>query len=143
MRRTQQRRQLILETAVECFVTKGFHRSSIRDIASEAGISIGNVYNHFQSKEALIAEIAVLEAAELMQYQSVLTGSDHPLAAIERFLDEYLADAQKPSNAILAVEITAEAMRNPLVGKGFIANPAEACESDFGRLVQRCRPRSV
>ena len=37
---TRKRRKLILETAIECFVLKGFHQTSIRDIANSASISL-------------------------------------------------------------------------------------------------------
>ena len=53
------RRDLVLETAAGFFVRKGFSGTSIRDIASAAGMLPGSLYYHFPSKEALL--VAVFE----------------------------------------------------------------------------------
>lgn len=54
-------REKIVEAALHSFTHKGFHQTSMRDIAQTAGVSVGNLYNHFTGKEALIGEIALLE----------------------------------------------------------------------------------
>lgn len=51
-------RDKIVEAALHSFTHKGFHQTSMRDIALAAGVSVGNLYNHFAGKEALIDEIA-------------------------------------------------------------------------------------
>lgn len=61
---TDSRRAQIVEAALACFVSSGFHQTGMRDIADAAGVSLGNLYNHFPNKQALIAEIAALEALE-------------------------------------------------------------------------------
>ena len=43
----QTRRRQILEAAGECFIKKGLHRATLRDIAAEAGLSLGALYTHF------------------------------------------------------------------------------------------------
>ena len=50
-------RGAILEAAEGLFSTKGFHGTTLRDIAHAAEVSLGNVYNHFAGKEALFAEL--------------------------------------------------------------------------------------
>ena len=51
------KKTLIINTALELFANKGYHSTSISDIAHKAGISKGLMYNYFMSKEALITEI--------------------------------------------------------------------------------------
>lgn len=46
----------IIETALKLFSSNWFHATSIRQIAKQAGISIGLMYNYFQSKEELLDE---------------------------------------------------------------------------------------
>jgi AcrR family transcriptional regulator len=53
------RRQQIIEAATRIFAAKGFHRATTREVAQEAGISEGTIYNYFQDKDALL--IAILE----------------------------------------------------------------------------------
>lgn len=50
----QKRRNEIAETALELFAKRGYHNTSIRNIADEAGVSKGLMYNYFESKEALL-----------------------------------------------------------------------------------------
>jgi AcrR family transcriptional regulator len=49
----------IRSTAAELFASRGFAATSVRDIASAAGLTPGAIYNHFESKEAILNEIAV------------------------------------------------------------------------------------
>jgi len=47
-------KQKILISAADLFATKGYTETSIRDIASTAGIKSSSMYNHFLSKEDLL-----------------------------------------------------------------------------------------
>lgn len=53
----QARRAQILAAAVQLFATKGYHSTTIRDIAREAGIAEGTVYVYFENKSALLLGI--------------------------------------------------------------------------------------
>jgi len=53
----QEKREIILDTALEVFATHGYHGSSISTIAKHAGISKGLLYNYFESKEELLKVI--------------------------------------------------------------------------------------
>lgn len=47
----------ILKAAAALFRRQGFHGTSTRDIAEKAGVSLGNIYNHFPNKEDLFATL--------------------------------------------------------------------------------------
>src|SRR5258706_11608714 len=51
------RRSQILDAATRVFAEKGFHRTTIRDIATVAGIADGTIYNYFENKTALLLGI--------------------------------------------------------------------------------------
>ena len=53
----ERHRQEILEAAIRVFADKGFHAATIRDVAKAAAFSVGKLYLHFHSKEALYAEL--------------------------------------------------------------------------------------
>jgi AcrR family transcriptional regulator len=59
LKAAQLRRQHILDAAIRVFDARGFRGATIRDIATEAGVSDGTVYNVFENKEALL--LAILE----------------------------------------------------------------------------------
>lgn len=120
---TNARRKHIVEVAAACFIAKGFHQTSIRDIARSAGVSLGNIYNHFPGKTEVIAEIASLEAAQIDAFGSMFekNGKD-PHKALDQFLKAYLKTCSAPSHAALTLEILAEAIRQPEITVGFMEN---------------------
>lgn len=119
---TLERRRHIVETAAICFIEQGFHQTSIRDIAARAGISLGNLYNHFKSKTALIAEIANLEAEDLVAFRALLEKRGPAAERLDAFTLAYFDYVAQPENAILTAEITAEAMRSTEIVGGFFEN---------------------
>jgi len=51
------RKDLIEDAACELFITQGFHATSMRDIAKGAEVSLGNLYNYYETKEAIFESI--------------------------------------------------------------------------------------
>lgn len=56
----EQSRSKILSAALRLFSKKGFKNTSINDIAGEAGISKGLMYNYFKSKEELLEQTLLM-----------------------------------------------------------------------------------
>lgn len=54
----EEKKELIMQAALELFANEGYHSSSISKIAKKAGISKGLMYNYFESKEDLLKQIA-------------------------------------------------------------------------------------
>ncbi|MGW3625192.1 TetR family transcriptional regulator [Streptomyces sp. NPDC000880] len=52
--KSEQTRTLILETALRLFQERGYDKTTMRAIAKEAGVSVGNAYYYFSSKEHLV-----------------------------------------------------------------------------------------
>ena len=48
------RRRQIIEGAIKVFTAKGFHSATVREIAEEAGLTMGSLYNYIRSKEDII-----------------------------------------------------------------------------------------
>ena len=59
------RRQDILAAAKTVFADKGYHATTIADIARSAGLSYGSIYWYYESKETLFHELMSAEAAAL------------------------------------------------------------------------------
>jgi AcrR family transcriptional regulator len=53
----ESRRKQIMDAALELFASKGYSNCSISQLAAQAGISKGLMYNYFDSKEALLMAI--------------------------------------------------------------------------------------
>ncbi|WP_370145955.1 TetR family transcriptional regulator [Kitasatospora sp. GAS206B] len=52
--KSEQTRALILETAMRLFQERGYDKTTMRAIAAEAGVSVGNAYYYYEGKEFLI-----------------------------------------------------------------------------------------
>jgi AcrR family transcriptional regulator len=63
----EERRAGILASALAVFSERGYHPSSIDDIAREAGISKALIYEHFDSKQGLYADLLEQNANELFE----------------------------------------------------------------------------
>jgi AcrR family transcriptional regulator len=62
--RAQQTRAAIIEAALALFRERGYDATTMREIASRAGVSTGNAYYYFSSKEELIQEFYAISHAE-------------------------------------------------------------------------------
>lgn len=60
------RRNQILDAAQRCFKKQGFHKTTLRDIAQEFGMSAGHIYNYFSNKEAIIEALVELRTQEFL-----------------------------------------------------------------------------
>jgi regulator of nucleoside diphosphate kinase len=54
----QRRNSELLDAAEKLFLHKGFSQTTMEDVAREAGVSVGTLYNTFQGKEALYSLVA-------------------------------------------------------------------------------------
>lgn len=86
----ENRRDLILDSAREVFAAEGLEGASLRAIAARSGYTPAALYFHFESKEAIYAE--VLRAS---------------LASLGRFVDDAVSDA--PANAPARLDAAATA----------------------------------
>ncbi|MRX71652.1 TetR family transcriptional regulator [Bacillus lacus] len=53
----REREKLIIKSAMKCFAERGYYQTSIQQIADEASMAKGSIYNYFGSKEQLLLEI--------------------------------------------------------------------------------------
>lgn len=53
----KQKKELIINSALQLFAENGFHATSISQIAKHAGISKGLTYNYFESKKDILEEL--------------------------------------------------------------------------------------
>ena len=77
---SSKRRQRILDIAAEVIAKRGFANATVREIGNEAGILSGSLYQHFESKDAMLAEILGQLLDELSSaYRAVVEESDGPV----------------------------------------------------------------
>ena len=112
-----ERRMQILDAAKRCFRNRGFHQTTLRDIAHEFGMSVGHIYNYFESKEAIIEALVEMQTARLIEMISE-GGCSTPTSDqtdARRRLEQFVDIFMDPDSAHLAVAIMDEALINPRV----------------------------
>ncbi len=95
------RRADILSAAKQVFAERGYHATTVADIARQAGLSYGSIYWYYDSKEALFHELMSAEAASLRAFINgaarATAASDGPAAplqaAVRATLEFYEADS--------------------------------------------------
>jgi TetR/AcrR family transcriptional regulator, repressor for uid operon len=113
-----ERRERILQAAEHAFVRHGFHATTMQHVADEAGMSAGNLYRYFPSKEAIVEGLCELDQAgrakALAAFADLLARNGDIAEGMRAGLREHVV-GKAPEKARLIVEIWAEAGRNPRV----------------------------
>lgn len=114
--RQSDRRTEILDAAQRCFARSGFHRASMQDICTEAGMSPGNLYRYFPSKEALIAGICERDRADAVASFALVDQAPNFFEGLAGLARHHLVD-RTDEEVGLCAEIMAESRRHPEIAK--------------------------
>ena len=96
------RRAEILDAARICFARSGFHQTSMQEVCAEAGMSPGNLYRYFRSKEAIIAGIAERDRAEVAQQFAHAGVAPDFFVALEAMAQHHFAERSDVDVALCA-----------------------------------------
>ncbi|NUS94995.1 MAG: helix-turn-helix transcriptional regulator, partial [Nocardia sp.] len=78
-------RSTVQTAAVRVFARHGYAASAIRDIAIEAGVSVGTIYRHYPTKDALYADLLDQALTGLVALTEKLSGPGCPVETIREF----------------------------------------------------------
>ncbi|WP_245973756.1 TetR/AcrR family transcriptional regulator [Bosea caraganae] len=118
----------ILDAAERVFARSGFHVATMQDVAVEAGMSPGNLYRYFSSKDAIIAGMAERDRMMIAEDFAALDPAKGGLLdQLEALGRRHLVDAPR-EKAVIALLIWAESSRNPAM--------ASMCASIDGTVAQ-------
>jgi len=106
----EETRQRVLDAAASVFATHGYEGARVAQIARVAGLSVGAIYNHWESKAELLTAVVERHSAEelgLLLAGEDVTGVLDIIAARGRTLD------QGPPAAPLLAEVILASRRDP------------------------------
>ena len=109
-----ERRAAILAAAERAFVRLGFHATSMQNVAEEAGMSAGNLYRYFPSKEAIVEAICSADETDRARDFAEIAEQGDFLGLAERTIRSKLLGKPR-QKAQMILEIWAEAGRNPKI----------------------------
>jgi len=98
------RRGQIIHAAMKLFVQKGFHKTTIRDIAKKSGLSLGAIYEYIRSKEEIVVlnQEVFLDSAGDKLRQSI-EDIENPLEKLRRLIQTELQMMDRYADYLLFV----------------------------------------
>ena len=100
----KRRRRQIVDAAVELFIKKGFHKTTTREIAQRAGLSIGSVYEYVSTKEDVLYLVCdVIHAEAERQISEALARTTGGRETFAEVIREYFLVCDRMSDHILLV----------------------------------------
>lgn len=116
----EERRRQILEAAALVFARRGYHPAKTKEIASEAGVSEGTLYNYFGSKREILVSLTTLLVTDTLE--EVLAQA--PVEDERTFLEAILRDRftlvdqnQALVRALVQEGLQDESLRTELIGR--------------------------
>jgi AcrR family transcriptional regulator len=144
----EQRREAILDAALEVFARRGYNGSSIDEIANTAGVSKALIYEHFPSKRDLHVSLLERHTQEIFERLAESAATSDPgevrlRAGVDAFLgfvegrrDAFrmlFRDAVEPEVAEIVASVqrqTAAAVAGMIATEPRTANPGETPDRD-------------
>lgn len=145
------RKTRILDAAERCFVREGFHRTTMQDVAAEAGMSAGNLYRTFPSKDSMVEGLCERDRRDLAADFSAFDGAADFMATFFALGRKHF-EREPRDKAVLCLQIWAEAARSPAVARHAAAFAEDvtghlaallAAARDDGRVRRDIDPQAV
>jgi AcrR family transcriptional regulator len=111
-RLVEERRRQIVRAAVKLFSEQGYYTTTIQQIARQAGISTGLVYQYFRDKDdlLLLALMQVLDSYE-QEIPRNLEGIEHPVARLCTAVGTYCAVVDRLRDATVLTYRSSKSLR--------------------------------
>ncbi len=111
-RLVEERRGQIVRAAVKLFSAQGYYTTTIQQIAREAGISTGSVYQYFRDKDdiLLLALMLVLDSYE-QEIPRQLEGIEHPVARLCQAIRTYCSIVDRWRDATVLTYRSTKSLR--------------------------------
>ena len=114
--RAAERRQAIIDAALDEFVARGFAATRLDDVAKRAGVAKGTIYLHFNDKEALFQELIRTALVPLIGRLAVPPPAGGSVrAALEGFAKTFAQEVVTTRRGDIVRLIVAEGARFPAI----------------------------
>jgi 3-oxoacyl-[acyl-carrier protein] reductase len=98
------RREQIVLAAIKLFAEKGFHKTNLRELAEEAGISHGNIYDYVGTKQDIFFLIhEFINSIAIEKINQITENIDDPLEKLRRMVRAEFELMHEWSDAILLI----------------------------------------
>ncbi len=114
----QATREQILKAAMDLFFTKGYHATSIEEIAKQAQISKGLLYHYFKGKEDVLAALVDVRLNDLLVVMNTAAAKPTPVEQIRHIAEGALDDVRRqPEVFRFYLNLFTQPRLDPIVAK--------------------------
>ena len=93
--RSRDKKQRILEAADRCLREQGLNRVNIREVARQAGVSLGSVHYYFPSKQHILEELYQRFVQRMSATMTTDTRARDPARRVSDFLEDYFRELSR------------------------------------------------
>lgn len=87
------KKELIRKNAIKVIAIEGYHNTTIKMIADEAGIAVGTIYNYFKTKDEIIDYVFEVEHGKRIRFLKEIDNENQSISEkIRAFLDFHFDD---------------------------------------------------
>ncbi len=137
-------REAIVEAAGQMFRERGYRASNIRGVMQQAGLTVGGFYNHFESKEDLLAATLphIVHVSQEMHRQGIdqLPPREWLRVVIDRYLSHEHLELLRQGLGCPMPAITSEIARESRETRAVFENEFRASSKVYADKLRECDP---
>ena len=141
----QETKNKILEAAIKFFAQRGFYAVTMKDIANEVGIKVASIYNHYDSKEALLEDALSFFTRGYRHYFEWLTQMNASAESLEEVMDNMFNDEfvnMLDPIGFLGISLAMKEQHSNESARRcvfdlFYEHSIESMKADFDRLIEK------
>ncbi len=134
--RQEARREQILNGAARVFSKKGYHASTVDEIAKELGLTKASIYYYVSDKSDLLYQLYKRAMTALLESQTeIMARSDPPDAKLQAMIEEYVRIVAS-ATAVYSVVVLREHHALPPRKRKEIIALRDQYEANYQRCIQ-------
>jgi TetR/AcrR family fatty acid metabolism transcriptional regulator len=128
--------QRILESAVKVFAERGFHESTISQIAKEAGVADGTIYLYFKNKEDILVHFFNFKTRQVFTlFREAVNGAEAAEGKLRNLIHRHLVEFQQDRH--MAILYQAETHRTNRLAENQIREMSKLYLDLVAEIVER------
>jgi AcrR family transcriptional regulator len=140
--RAADRRQAIIEAAIDEFIEQGYAATRLDDVAKRAGVAKGTIYLYFRDKESLFEELISAMLAPLVATIEGIGAADVPMALIsEHIVDMFVREIYETRRKEVIRLILTEGRRFPQIAEFYYREVLSRIIAAVRALLKRAAAR--
>jgi AcrR family transcriptional regulator len=130
-------KEVVLRAAIANFTERGFHGTSMRDIARDAEVTVASIYHHYPSKQEILAEIMAKTLSDVIAStrQALMSAGSSPADQLQAVVRAWIQfHTTRQAEALIGAS---ELRSLESAGRRLVVTLRDEQESLFRDIVER------